>query len=385
MTEAWSTRIADRYGCSLSSELGDWFDSGIWQSQGCGEFRQSIDPAALIEQAPEEIWPGMMGCDCLPILSNTAGDWLCVRIDQNNVAARIVHWYHGGGDWIPWGNQLAQAIAFDAVVDRFPSQTRRHAVPAESPRLDPDDGAKATDSITRWAFDHLPAKVVQAIDSSMTGEATAAVFLENKVAEVATRCELSISALVGSIPGKRVVAWKEAAAYAKPVTEIAPELAWAWDAVGHAAERQGNVKVACDNFLKAADCSAFTDQSIRLMTHATGDQPAKFAVARLMTLNPDLVLSSSYMRMLCDEDERSRRSAVCQHWLSQGKQHLEDGDALTAYDCFVAAGWDIGATPLETYGIILDEVADAAEASKQTARAEVARTHRRCLKVRFDV
>ena len=322
--------------------------------------------------------------DCLPILSNTAGDWLCVRIDANGFAAEIVHWYHGGGDWIPWGNQLAEAIAFDAIADRFPSQNRRHAIPAESPRLNSDNASRTVDPITRWAFNHLPATVVKAIESSIPFVTTADVFLENQVAEVATLCELSVSALLDSKPGNRGAAWDQAAVHAKPVTDLSPELAWAWDTMGHAAERRGELKVARECYLKAIDCSAFTDQSIRLMTHATGDQAAKFAVARLLELDPELVRSNSYLRMLCEVDERSRRMAVCQHWLTKGKLHFDDSDTRSAYNCFVAAGWDIGATPIETYATILDQVATAAGASDQSARGEVAMTHRRCLKKRFN-
>ncbi len=385
MTEAWSTRIADRYGCCLSSELGDWFDSGIWKLQGHGEFRESIDPAELIEPVPEAIWPGMMGSDCLPILSNTVGDWLCVRIDQNNLASQIIHWYHGGGDWIPWGTQLAEAIAFDAIANRFPSQARRHAVPAESPRLNPDHNPNGVDSITRWAFDRLPSTIASAVESSMSIQAVAEAFLESGVAEVATRCELTVSALLNSEPDDASGVWAQAAEHARPVTERSPELAWAWDTVGFAAERQGDLETARVSFLKAVHCSAFTDQSIRLTTHAIGSQPAKFAVTRLMKLDPQLVETSPYMRMLCDQDERFRRDAVCQYWLSQGKRQQEQQDAMAAYDSFVAAGWDIGAAPIESYGTILDEIAKAAEASGQSARAEVARTHRRCLTARFSV
>jgi hypothetical protein len=383
MTEAWSTQIADRYGCRLSSALQDWFDSGIWQSQGQGEFRQPIDPAALLEQAPEEIWPGMMGCDCLPILSNTVGDWLCVRIDRNNVAAEIIHWYHGGGDWIPWGKQLAEAIAFDAIADRFPSQHRRHAVPAESPRLTSDNAGAVTDPIARWAFEHLPADIVKAIESPMQSEATAEAFLQHEVAAIATRCELSISALLESEPGARGAAWAAAAMHASPVTDLSPELAWAWDTIGHDAERRGDLKSAREYYLQAVECSAFTDQSIRLMTHAADDRAAKFAVARLLELDPSLVRSTPYLGMLCDQDERTRRQAVYQYWLAKGQSHLDNADPSSAYNCFVAAGWDIGATPIETYGSILDQVALAAGASNQTARAEVAKTHRRCLNARF--
>jgi len=378
MTEFWSTQIADRYHCRLSAELADWFDSEVWKEQGQGEFRQSIAPESLLDQAPEEIWPGMMGCDCLPILSNMAGDWLAVRIDRDNVASQIVHWYHGGGDWIPWGNQLSQAIAFDSIADRFPSQARRHAIPAESPRLNHPD--KSNDPLRRWALDHLPASVRRTIESPGSGDELAEVFLENQIAEVAIRCELTISSLLGPAPN-----WDAAATHAQPVTKLAPELAWAWETIGYAAERRGDISAAKDAFLSAANCSAFTDQSIRLATHGAATGSAKFSVARLRHLDPDIVQSSAYMRLLCNDDQRACRIAVSQYWLEEGLQQQRRGDDLAAHQSFVAAGWDIGATPIVTYGIVLERITETAAASDQIARAEVARTHRRRLRNRFAV
>ncbi len=378
MSEAWSSRIADRYRCRLSVELADWFDSQIWSRQGHGEFRQAIAPTALLDQAPDAIRPGMMGCDCLPIVSNNAGDWLCVRIGSDNVAAEVIHWYHGGGDWIPWGNQLAEAIAFDAIADRFPSHARRHAIPAESPRSIRSAESKNNDPFTRWALDHLSKSVVSAIQEPTGDDQIARVFLENKVAEVATRCELSISALLRSSAD-----WTQAAVHAAPVTEIAPELAWAWETVGYAAEHQGDLAAAKAAYLRAATCSAFTDQSIRLATHSAANQAAKFAVARLQRLEPAVVQSSAYLSLLSVSDERQRRAAASAFWLADGDQHQQRGDASAAHASFVSAGWDIGAAPIESYGAILERITEAAAESNQIARAEVAATHRRCLRVRF--
>lgn len=380
MTEAWSERIARRYGCRLSIELADWFDSQIWKQQGLSEFRQSISPESLIARAPDEIWPGMMGSDCLPILSNTAGDWLCVCIDQDNTAAQIIHWYHGGGDWIPWGNNLAEAIAFDAVADRFPSHEKRHAVAPESTRVTRSGDFRANDPYTRWAFDHLPSDIVRTIEAPASDLETTNVFLDNHVAEIATRCELSVSAVMNSIQD-----WDTAASYAEPVTRLAPELAWAWETIAYAAEHRGDSVAAKDAYLQAVHCSAFTDQSVRLTTHRTVGQTAKFSAARLLSLDINLVESSPYLRILCDEDEQERRKQVSKHWLSIGHQQQQHGDHAAAFDSYVAAGWDIGMTPIESFGTLLDSISEAADESSQTSRAKIARTHRQCLRARFKI
>ena len=380
MTQPWSTRIANRYSCRLSTELADWFDSGTWNRSGVGEFRQSIPPDTLISPAPEAIWPGMMGSNCLPILHNTAGDWLCVRVDEQNNASQIIHWYHGGGDWIPWGNNLAEAIAFDAIADRFPSHSIRHAVPAESTRPSRSSESKTDDFFLRWALDHLPDSIATSINLGNHYNEIATAFLANHVAEVATLCELSISALVDR-PGD----WQSAATHAKPATEIAPELGWAWESIGIAAETHGDLEAAKKAYLRAATCSAFTDQTVRLATHLSAGQAAKSSVARLLSLDSAIVHASEYMRLLCLEDEPKRRAKVSGHWITKGRQLQQQNDLAAAYHAYVAAGWDIGATPMESYGTILEAVAETALAINQTARAEIALTHRKCLNVRFGV
>jgi hypothetical protein len=378
MSDTWSSRIGGRYECHLSPDLAAWFDEGIWRHSGRGEFRQSISPTALLGDHPDEIWPGMMGSDCLPILSNTAGDWFCVRIDGHNQAAQIIHWYHGGGDWIPWGDQLAQAIAFDAVAHRFPSHHQRHATPAEPTRPSSGNDALQSDPFLSWAVARLPAAIGRVIESSADFNACAATFIEHQVAEIAIRCEMSVSALWGPQPD-----WQAAAHQALPVTRSAPELAWAWETVGFAAARRGDLTAAVTAFRSAVECSAFTDQSIRFTTHLSADPCAKFSAAQLSRLQPSLVESSPYLQLLCQSEEQTRREQVSRYWTERGRQSMATGDYVAAYRAFVAAGWDIGTVPLESYAAILDDIMVAAEASGQTARAEVARTHRRCVQHRY--
>lgn len=378
MSEVWSERISERYGCRLSTELADWFDSGIWKSQGQSEFRASITPDSLMARAPSEIWPGMMISDCLPIISNTAGDWLCVRIDRDSNARQIIHWYHGGGDWIPWGNSLAEAIAFDLVADRFPSHGRRYAVAPESTRPTSDRHSVDSDLYARWAFKHLATDVVRVIETPVSDQETANVFLGNQVAEIATHCELSVSAVMKSNQD-----WDLAASHAEPVTRLAPELAWGWETVGYAAEHRDDSSNAIAAYLRGSQCSAFTDQSVRLMTHRITGRTAKFSAARLLSLDMAIVEASPYLRMLCYANEQDRREQISNHFLAIGNAQQQQGDHSAAYDSYVAAGWDIGMTPMESFGMLLDKISDAAEASNQSSRAKIARMHRQCLRSRF--
>ncbi len=196
MPRSWTALIADRYRCTLSQVLADWFDREIWKRAGRNEYHEPIDPESLLVAAPEAIWPGLMTCDLLPIISNRAGDWLCVRVDHNNVASEIVQWYHGGGDWIPWGHNLAEALVFDALIDRLPGKSRRHAIPAEDPRPNGDAHDPVADPILDWALQHLPPSVTIAFDAATRESEVARILLDAGVAEIAVRCELVLSALM---------------------------------------------------------------------------------------------------------------------------------------------------------------------------------------------
>ena len=58
---------------------------------------------------------------------------------------------------------------------------------------------------------------------------------------------------------------------------------------------------------------------------------------------------------------------------------------ISTYRCYMAAGWDIGAEPITAYGDLLDRIAEVALRCGQRARAEVASTHRRCLRQRYGI
>ncbi len=421
----WSDRIASRYGCELSSDLADWFDSEVWKQSGHGEFREPVDADTLLSEAPDVIWPGLMPCDMLPILGNSAGDWLCVRIDQHNRASEIVQWYHGGGDWLPWGRSIADAILFDSLSERLPSPARRHALPAESPRpANPDDD----DPILSWACRHVAPQVSALLDPSITEQQVADTLLQFDVSQIAVRCELVQSALKETLSAtldpttaqqigvdwNEVVQWMfdvqrmpiktrqrlqrdyglsisvpqdwyAAEQHSRRVVQLAPDLAWAWDVIGYAAERRGDQDEAADAYTQAAQCSVFTDQSVRLRTYWTADHAAKFSASRLQACFPEVVRQSDYLQMLCEADSHSRRRRVTNHWLEKAAESVAEGNWAEAHRHYVAAGWDLGAEPLAMFTELLEQIAESASRCRQTARAELARTHRRCLKERYDV
>ena len=427
---AWASKFAARYRCELSQDLVRWFDDEVWNQSGRGEYRQPIHVEELLVDAPEAVWPALMPCDLLPISGNTAGDWLCLRIGPDNVASEIVQWYHGGGDWIPWGRTLAEAIIFDVLSVNLPGPLRRHSVPAESPRLDSDvTGVQLhADPLLDWASSHVPSEVSQLIGDTTDGQSISEKMLRRGISEVAVRCEAvqdaihhSIaSALDPKLAAKWDVAWEEmiewtfdanripperrtqveehlgreleeeqdwatAERHCRAVTEIDSELAWPWEILGYAAERAGDIEAAVSAYTRASQCSVFTDQSVRLRTHWTGDSVAKFSVARLLSLQSSKVKHDNYLSRLCIEDIAQRRREVCEHWRRLAEESSQQGCFADAYRFEMAAGWDLGAEPMMTFGKLLESIVDVADKAGFVARAELARTHRACLAARYRI
>jgi hypothetical protein len=406
--------------------LADWFDGEWWKHHGVGEYRDPVSPLDLLAAAPEVIWPGLMGCDLLPLIGNASGDWLCGQVDQNNQLSRVVQWYHGGGDWIPWGNELSEAILFDTAVGSTSQPLRRHSLPAEPVRVERDRADYNDDPLLQWALSHLPGDGAKFLQKRLQGEELSDAMLEMKLAEIAVRCERVISLLahwpravllaeidendpvdrarvtqwsfdsalippsirtklgqrIGTIPNQD---WQGAAAEARIVSQLAPELAWPWEIVGYEAERRGDLEQAFAAYRHAANCSVFTDQSVRLDTHWLSSDSAKFSVARLRLHRPDEINRSPYYELLCRPDAGRRRRSVTEYWTRCGMEHAGRQNFHRAHECFVAAAWDVGAEPMSAYARCLELIAEAARASGQTGRAELARTHRLCLRDRYNV
>jgi hypothetical protein len=113
-----SKQIAARYHLRLSDTWRQWFDEDVACVSLPGSFRAPLTAEQLIRQAPREIWPGFMLPYTLPLVGNQYGDWICVCIETDGSLGELLHWYHGGGDWIPLGRDLAEVVVHD-VVDHF--------------------------------------------------------------------------------------------------------------------------------------------------------------------------------------------------------------------------------------------------------------------------
>ncbi len=399
--------------------MADWFDSEIWKLAGHHEYHEPVEAEALLSPAPESIWPGLMNPNLIPIVSNGIGDWLCASVGADSQIVAIVQWYHGGGDWIIWGKDIAEAIVFDAVQSRLPGPRRRHAEPAQGAPSSPV--APDNDPLLKWAVSHLHSSIGEAIALQVDSHRIAEILLQTGVAEVAVRCELvqdvlhlsAFSAIdsqalqsIGvdadevsrwSLDHERIPPnlierlpqplptqdWSEAENHAVAVSAIAPDTSWGWDIAGYAAGKRGDSDAARMRYTKGSQCPIFSDQSIRLQTHWAVAESGKFSVAMLVSDFSDSVAESDYLRAITHPNPIRRSDNVSAYWLDRGEGAVADGRFADAYQYFVAAGWDIGMRPITAYGRLLEKIASAAEMSGQVGRGRIARIHRKCLRDRY--
>lgn len=425
---AWSVRFQERYRVNLPNDLADWFDSRAWQQTGEGEFCDPVSPEVLLERCPEVVWPGFMPPDCLPLVGNRYGDWLCLRVGPDNGVAEIIYWYHGGGDWIPWGRSLAEAIAFDRLRERLPGRRQGHAVPAEPPRRSATAG-----SLADWAAGHLHQSIVTLFAPEATAAEISGRLLETSTAEIAVRCEAILVALDNPLRHKltadiaaqlnlrweqdavrwmfdpaeipqqdrgrladkldigpdefQTQDWATAERHAHAVAAVRDDLGWAGDISGWAAERRGDFALAVLHYRQALTTSAFADQTIRFRTHWCSGTHGRFAAARLQAIGPYLrdrsFESDPYYRLLIASEPNGRSSVAREFWSQRAAEAAANERWDETYALLMHAGWDMASDSLAAYRDLLAEMVPAAQRAGQSARAAVAQTHLDCLRERF--
>lgn len=430
-TSRWSSAIAQRYALELSPQWVQWFDQLAPEGMCDGEFCEPAHPEVLLDATPEVIWPGLMPPDLLPVVGNALGDWLCARVGADNTIAEVVYWYHGGGDCLPYGNSIAEAMVYDALATRFPGRARSLAIPAQLPPQ-PVRGPLLDRPAIRWALQHLPPAVAEVFEPDFPVPHTAARLLQCGVAQIAIRCDLVLAALDNEVrrrmtpplaalldarweqdvvqwmfdPSSMPPAvaqrlaehwqlppqqwqqqdWELAVEHCQRVADSRSDLAWAHDILGWAAQRKGDRQEAIDHYRRGALASLFTDQAVRFRTHFDSDRYGKFAVARLADLEALTLLDPAYVQTLAvhaspvDREATGWRESVCRYWLR--KAHTTAA-AAERYQYIYRAGWDVGCDSIRCYEHLLTELAVAAEAAGQSARAQLARAHRDCLRGRY--
>ncbi|MFG0265097.1 MAG: SMI1/KNR4 family protein [Rhodopirellula sp. JB055] len=343
----WSEQLQQRFGLTLKPDLASWFDDEIWRSPGNGEFAVAVSPETLLKSVPDPVWPPLMPPNFLPLVGSHAGDWLCLRLADGeagaaNVPYDLCHWYHGGGDWLPWGNTLAEALLFDQILPFLPASDHRHAIPS------PMDNARSVepgmnawqDWMTRW----LPETVQPIVQQQLWlsgGTGWIDDLMNAGVCAVAIGCQLVIDELSNELtrhlmpadanrmgiawndimrwgfdlqalpadianrlrdegavqtsamdPGQQD--WSRIESICERTHSLSPELAWAAELLGYCRLQRGDFSGATSAFLQSMRCSVFTDQSVRLRTHwatSGAEGMAKFGaywLCRESNLHPEM-------------------------------------------------------------------------------------------------
>ena len=426
-SSSWSKQIAERYRCDLTPDLADWFDSEIWQETLAGEFLRPVPPSVLLQPDPEVIWPGLMVPDLIPLIGNDSGDWLGVRLTEGNQTGQIVYWYHGGGDWLPWGETLSEAVLFNtysSTTYRFLAEAVGAEEQSKRGSIRRNAFSPSSDRTFRWAAEHYGVKFDQLPSPNLPEEISVNRLLSLGIAEVAirflkaqkllrhwsrdqivttledgledrshqiNRClfdvdlvpESQLERLVELTGDRRVQRWSAVARHAEAVTTLAPEQAWAWQLLGYEAEKRGNTQQATAYYQQASKCSSFTDHTTAFGFHWTEPLAAKFSVARLVELKSCGESDTAYVQSLTLPDIAARSEQIMEFWMSMS-QHFDAADQFAdATRCLFAAGWDISHRSMSDYRRVLALMSDRAGRCGQVARAEVAATHLRCLTNRY--
>ncbi|MBM3999103.1 MAG: hypothetical protein FJ297_06095 [Planctomycetes bacterium] len=129
MTANWARCVTRALHLRIPPDLASWLDGEIWRTPIGAEFRFARAADQLVAPAAGSIWSGFMPPDALPLIGNGYGDWLCLRIGFAGEVSEITYWNHAGGDWIPYGRTLAEALTYDAAFHllhghRFPELER---------------------------------------------------------------------------------------------------------------------------------------------------------------------------------------------------------------------------------------------------------------------
>ncbi|RMF39327.1 MAG: hypothetical protein D6753_14070 [Planctomycetota bacterium] len=434
--------LADRYHLQLSQRWRDWFDCAADQVQPRGALRHCVSVDLLKAEAPEAIWAGFMLPDTLPIVGNEYGDWICVRVEANGCLGELVYWYHGGGDWIPVGDRLAEALLHDAIDLFRPDyhQPLRGAGESLAELARPQTADLQCETWRNWLIDQLSdasrsgAQVRAAIstihDQLADGKHEHAVALLQEFgwAKFAAACDLieyclrnpvralaqpSVAERCGIVWYPDFVEmlfdvdlvprdmrqqlshaagldthawprqdWERACRIATAVLSQRDDLGWAFAIAGWGQERQREFRQAVDIYHRGRLATSFSDQSVRLGYHATTESLCKFTIAQLQGLRKYMREDQAadwYLQTYFRPHRRSLLHEVSQAWQERAARQFAEGRFAEAYDSFYRAGWDLGVSRLGEYAPILEAMVASAERAGSDARAEVARTHLRRL------
>lgn len=434
MTERWSDRISERFRLKLDPDCTAWLDSGWWKNACGGEFQHALHPDELLSSTPDSIWAGFMLPDTLPVISNRYGDWLCWRVGADDTIQEVVHWYHGGGDWLPFGKNISEAILLDCTRASTPSASYASGLVSSK-------NAAGTEELNLWQWacerqqlhDLGPIPNIQLRDPARVGGPHAeltrrladnpAVLFDGILTAInwvlkekadpglarkfqvawepemiqwmfdscliphERRSEL-FAALNVDAHAEDAQDWNRAADVARYLAACRSDLGWVFDVLGWSCERAGQIEQAIESYRHGILTSVFSDQSITVRTHWYDERFRKFSAARLFALKdhlPESLRNDAYLNLLWNAPLKSGRLDIRKYWFDKAQQELANQNPVGAYDAFYRAGWDVGSHELSSYVEILEGLIRSAELAGWNVRASVAQIHLACLKNRLGI
>ncbi len=426
MEQRWSDVLSKQYHLRLPADLVDWLDQGVWRRTGAAEFRQPHSPEELLAPSPGMIWAGFMPPDALPLVGNEYGDHLCLRVAPEGDVSEIICWRHGGGDWTPYGANLAEALLFDAAIGSRDIELTQYLEESAAGNalgqwarefLSKEKGATAEQlpSINHTSPD-TPERALrllqeQGIAAFAVARGFCLVALESEFKRQGDACLASdwdiswtpefVSWLFDAslIPehwreliGQRFGAtpeeflrqdWPSAQRAARQCVEKRADLAWAFDILGWSHERAGEIEQAVKWYARGLNAPVFSDESIRFRSHWQPEGFGKFSASRLAEypeLLPESVRNDEYLQLFWRQDAESLHARVRDYWLERATAAMAANRYDEAYRCYYRAGWDYGLQYVDSFDDILGGLAESAQRAGWPALAGIAALHRQQLR-----
>lgn len=393
-----SELFAEFYGLQLTDLWQRWFDQSDLSLLLPGSFCHTVAVDSLCNHCPASIWAGLMQPDTLPLLGNGYGDWICVRINQQNCLGELIHWYHGGGDWIPVGSTISQAIVHDAIDSFRPKHKQMLRGASEST---PAYMSRSPDSSSLRDFTSLLSERLGDSNSAILAQDAWQILQDRgyvSAVEHLVGCPLAADASIGdliehylnqALPDfSRPLSelpheiWQVIGELCRSVTERRSDLGWSYALFGLSQQYAGQFELARETLFAGRTASAFSDQSVRFRTHRFQQRFAKFSIAQLASENFQLLdeqAADPYLNLILNCPPNQLIQSVHRYWEERASQAESLGDHQAAYEYWYRAGWDLGVVQLSDYHKILESMARAAQAAGWHGRAKVASIHLNCL------
>lgn len=425
-----SDRLESQLSIELDAITRSWFDGAAFGSQWRGEFTLPVSVEELLMPSSATFWPGFMPPDFLPILGNGIGDWLCLRIDRHNQVRDVVAWNHGGGDYLPFGRSIAEALLYDHLRHRpnFPSApgqmdptserwlieqlamdpdtcrdfqrwspSDKHDTLSATPRLDPEYQQRlewmlahgwarhavrceriemllyyplwsfaAPRLAHKWQVDWNRDMVAWLFDSSLLPSPYRDRYEQTCLAQ-----GLTTSAQ------EQPQDWDAILALALASIEEGCDSAWAFDLAGWSLMRRGDSEAAYDVWEQGCQASVFSDQSIRFRTHWCDPTIGKFSAAMLHRGGrvPARIAKDYWCALTSPTSIPSPVARVSSYWQTVAEQVT----GWDGYRAWYAAGWDFGVPSRQLWPTILAQLQHCAIQGNAPALAKLAALHARTL------